>query len=68
MKKKKTSELITGLLAGMLLVLFMLNIINYKNGSIAAFGVPIALSTIVFVNFGNIQKIKKELRSRETQL
>jgi hypothetical protein len=67
LKQKKTTELITGLLAGMLMTLFALNIYTVVTGkqSAASFAIPLALSPIIFANWGRIKKIKEELRIRQ---
>jgi hypothetical protein len=78
MKKKNYSEMsveelqktlkplvsVTAMLAGVLTVLFIVSILLFEKGNYAMIVVPIALSTIVFINFGTIKAINKELKSR----
>jgi hypothetical protein len=67
LKQKKTTELVTGMLAGVLLVLVALNLYNVFNEkqSATSLAVPLALSPIVFINLGRIKKLKEELRARQ---
>ena len=63
LKTRKTSKIITSMLAGAILVLFLLNLFNSKTGS-SLIAVPLALSTIVMLNIANIREISKELKLR----
>jgi hypothetical protein len=56
---------VTGILAGALTVLFAVSIFVFNKGMAALIVLPIALSTILFINFGKIKTIKKELKLRE---
>jgi Ca2+-dependent lipid-binding protein len=64
-KNLKTFNLVTGVLAGMLITLFIVSILTFKQLGFSMVVVPIALSSIVFINYGTIKKIQKELKSRE---
>ena len=62
-------KVITYALAGVLVFLFVTCIYGLiakenKATFIALLGVGMSLSVIVFVNFGNMKKIKNELKSR----
>ncbi len=64
-KSEKSIKTITGILLGMLLVLFILSLyITFTKGFTALLIIPIALLPIVIVNFNSINEIKKELKSR----
>jgi hypothetical protein len=53
------------MLLGMLLVLIALNLYTgAKKGDWSGLTVPLALSPIAIVNLGTVQKIRKELASR----
>lgn len=65
-KSKKTIQVLTSLLAGALLLLFIVNIIlSLKKGFSALFIIPIALMPIVIINLSNLKEINSELKSRE---
>ncbi len=65
LKGEKSLKVITYVLAGMLLVIFALNmILSIKKGFSAINVVPIALLPIVIVNLGTLKKMKEELKSR----
>jgi hypothetical protein len=67
LKQEKSLKVITYMLAGMLLVLFITNIIlTFKKGFSALFAVPIALLPIVIINLNTLKEIKKVLDSRRT--
>ncbi|PDS26255.1 redox-active disulfide protein 2 [Flavobacterium branchiophilum] len=64
-KYEKSIKTITGILLGMLLVLFMLSLyITFTKGFTALLIIPITLMPIVILNFNTINEIKKELKSR----
>lgn len=65
LKSQKSIKVVTGLLAGMLLFLFAINIfLAFKKGFSALNVVPVALLPIVFINMNTLKEIKKELNSR----
>ncbi len=75
LKTAKTVKIMTYMLAGMLLVLFIVNIfVISKNGfntlvvvPIALLPIallPIALLPILFLNFNSLKEMKKEIKSR----
>lgn len=64
-KKKKTILTVTGMLAGMLVVLFIMGILlSIKKGFSALVVVPFGLLPIVILNYNEVSKINKELTSR----
>ena len=63
-KSIKASTIITIMLAATIIGLFCLNLYNGKTGW-SLVGVPLPLSTIVFLNYYTIIHMKKELKSRE---
>ncbi|MBN8823468.1 MULTISPECIES: redox-active disulfide protein 2 [unclassified Spirosoma] len=70
LKQKKTTELATGILAGMLLALLVMVVfLATKKGlnatSIGLGVIPFAFMPILFINWNNLKAIKKELSSRE---
>lgn len=65
LKNKKTLEPLTYMLAGALLILFIINIFTaIKKGFGALNVIPIALLPILILNFKNLAEIKKELKLR----
>lgn len=67
--KKKTFTFVTGLLAGMLITLLVLVAIliiqkGFSAVSMSLIVIPIALSPILIINYGQISLINKELESR----
>ena len=66
-KKKKLTVLATATLTGMLLVLLILAIylILFKGGSFSFIAVVFALTPILFINFKEISKVKRELENRD---
>ena len=66
LRQSKTMKIMTGILIGMLLLLFVLNIvmISGKGFNPALMIVPVALLPIVFINVNTVKEIKKELDSR----
>ncbi|GAB3029640.1 redox-active disulfide protein 2 [Spirosoma pulveris] len=70
LKHKKTTELATGMLAGVLSVLLvMVVLLAIKKGldatSISLGVIPFALMPILFLNWNSLKAIKKELNSRQ---
>lgn len=64
-KKKKSLSFVTGILAGILIVLLISAIsLSIKNGFSALVATPFALSPILIMNYQLIKKIKEELKSR----
>lgn len=63
-KSIKSATFITGLLAGALIALLLLNIFVKNKNFWGIIAVPLCLSPIVFLNFNNIREMKKELKSR----
>ena len=64
-KKKRTTDIITGSLAAVLIILFGQSIHAWAiEGYPSAIAIPIALSPIVFINLKKIKEIKKELEMR----
>lgn len=66
-KKKKTMTIATGVLAGMLTVLFiMATFLAIKQGAtgFSLIAVAFGLSPILFLNYSSIKKINEELKSR----
>lgn len=68
LKRKKTTELVTGLLAGMLLAGIALVLFLWaKQGSRVALPLLVTflgLSPIVWINLTDLRSVKKELRAR----
>ncbi|WP_080057912.1 redox-active disulfide protein 2 [Spirosoma aerolatum] len=70
LKHKKTTEIATGMLAGMLLALLVMVVfLATKKGlnatSIGLGVIPFAFMPILFLNWNNLKAIKKELNSRQ---
>jgi hypothetical protein len=66
-KMKKTTTMVTGVLAGMLTVLLiMATLLTIKQGTmgISLIAVALGLSPILFINFNSIKTINAELKSR----
>jgi uncharacterized membrane protein len=63
-KSLKTSTIITGLLAGVLAILFIINLIIDKKGWTAV-SIPLALIPIVIINYNNIIEMREELKIRK---
>ena len=63
LKTRKTAKIVASMLAGAILVSFLLNLYNSKTGY-GSIAVPLALSTIVMLNIVNIREISKELKLR----
>lgn len=67
-KKKKTTTMATGVLAGMLTVLLiMATFLAIKQGAtgISLIAVALGLSPILFINYNSIKRIHAELKSRD---
>ncbi|RKR09438.1 hypothetical protein C8C83_1071 [Flavobacterium sp. 90] len=66
LKSEKTSKITTYTFAGILFLLFLVNIFLFsKKGFTASLVIPFALLPILFLNFKTLNDIKKELKSRE---
>lgn len=66
-KKKKTTTMVTGVLAGMLTVLLiMATFLAITQGltGVSLIAVALALSPILFMNYTIVKKINEELKSR----
>ena len=64
-KQLKSVTAITTMLGAVLAFLFLSSIYSFiKIGSFKNIGTPMALSLILFINWNNILKIRKELKSR----
>lgn len=66
-KKKKTTTMVTGVLAGMLTVLLiMATLLAIEQGAtgISLIAVALGLSPILFINYNSIKTINEELKSR----
>jgi hypothetical protein len=65
-KTKKNLQLITGMLVGAIIVLFSITMyITLTKGFTPLMIVAIALLPIAVLNFGTVNRIKKEIESRE---
>jgi len=65
LKRQKMVSVVTYTLIGMLLVLFCLGLfLTFTKSFTPLTVVPLALMPIVIINFGNIKKIKAELKLR----
>ncbi|WP_316782541.1 redox-active disulfide protein 2 [Pedobacter frigiditerrae] len=65
LKNEKTLKTITSMLAGAILLLFIVNIfLAFKKGFSALSAVPIALLPIVIINFNSLKEMKKEIKAR----
>ena len=66
LKQQKSVKVITYMLAGTLFVLFCATLfLTIRDGFSALTIIPVALLPILFLNFHNLNEIKKELKSRE---
>lgn len=64
-QQAKTIKVVTGTLAGILLVLLVMAImLSVKKGFSALVVIPFALLPIVIINITSLKQIKKELESR----
>ena len=63
LKARKSLKVITAMLAGAILLLFLVSLYNSKTGY-GLVAVPLALSIIVMLNTVNIKEISKELNIR----
>jgi 1,4-dihydroxy-2-naphthoate octaprenyltransferase len=65
-KKAKTAKLVTGLLAGMLIVQFAVGIyMTTLQGFNVFIVIPLAFLPILILNYTNIRKINEEIASRK---
>lgn len=65
LKNEKSIKVITYMLTGVLIVLFILTTINTINKGFNSLAVvPIALLPILIMNFNTLNEIKKELNAR----
>lgn len=68
-KNKRTTSIITGSLAGMLIILFAQSIYTWSiEGFTNSVIIPLALSPIVFSNLKKIKEVKRELEMRRKDL
>ncbi|MFN8356777.1 MAG: redox-active disulfide protein 2 [Spirosomataceae bacterium] len=66
-KRKKTTTMVTGFLAGLLTVLLIMAILlAIEQGLIgySLIAVALSLSSILFINYSSIKTINEELKSR----
>ena len=63
LKARKSLKVITAMLAGAILLLFLVSLYNSKIGY-GLVAVPLALSTIVMLNIVDIKEISKEFNLR----
>lgn len=66
LKTNKITRLVTGMLIGAIIALTALNLVNIMNGAQKWFvlAVPLALIPIVIINYNSVNKLKRELKSR----
>ena len=65
LKNAKTVKIITSMLAGAIVLLFIINIfLAFKKGFSAMSVIPIAFLPIVLVNVNSLKEIKKEIKAR----
>jgi hypothetical protein len=66
-KKRRTLELITGILTGLFLVLLIVEFLEYYNTKVFDFEqlFPLLLAIFLILNFIRIKKIIAEIKSRE---
>lgn len=69
LKRKKSTQFLTGLLGGSLLALLAIKLYSVfmKDEGILALATPLALSPILVINISTLKAIKAELRAREHQ-
>lgn len=63
-KKIKTTRIVFGILAGMIVVLLLLNVFLAYVGKSANFVTPLALSPILLLGYNSLKKMKEELAKR----
>lgn len=69
LKQKKSIEVLTGMLAGMLLVLLIIGVyLSVNKGFTPLVIIPFTLLPIVLLNLNNLREIKKVLNSRKEML
>ncbi len=68
LKRKKTTEVVTGTLAGLLTVLLIAAVfLCFKQDlsiGLPLLIIPLALSPIVYININDVRVVKKELQTR----
>ena len=65
-KKAKTTKMVTGLLAGALLIEFAAGLyLTIKDGFSIFIVIPIAFLPILLINYQNIKKLNEEIARRE---
>ncbi|WP_316772763.1 redox-active disulfide protein 2 [Pedobacter frigiditerrae] len=65
LKNEKIVKTVTGMLAGAIFVLFVINIfLAFKKGFSSLSVIPIALLPIALLNINSLKEIKKEIKSR----
>ncbi len=66
-KKKKSTSFATGLLAGVLIFLFMITIFQAINkGVTPLLAAPFALLPVLIMSYGQVRSINKELKNRKS--
>ncbi len=66
LEQTKSVKALTGLLAGMLLILFCTGLfLSFNKGFNVFLIIPLALLPILILNINTLKEIKKELNSRE---
>lgn len=67
-KKKKSTSFATGLLAGVLIFLFLITVFQAINkGVTPLLAVPFALLPLLIMSYNQVSSINKELKSRESK-
>lgn len=68
LKRKKTTEVVTGALAALLTMLLMAALFLCVNNNLSVglplLMIPLSLSAILFINVADVKAVKKELDSR----
>jgi len=68
LKRKKTTEVVTGSLAGLLTVLLIAALFLCFNDQftigLPLLIIPLSLSTVVFMNIADVKAVRKELQTR----
>ncbi|CCH53311.1 hypothetical protein BN8_02399 [Fibrisoma limi BUZ 3] len=69
LKQEKTTKVVTGMLAGMLLILLVMGIVRaFWQGFNSLIFIPFGLLPIVLLNLNSLKEIKKELDTRKDVL
>lgn len=72
LKRKKTTEVVTGVLAGILTVLLVMAVLLCVKKDLSVglplLMMPLALSSILFINVADVRAVKKELQTRNRVL